>query len=390
MVRHGPKRREVSDGAALRSLRMAGCGQHNTGDGEEIEPRASRRLTHHHRLTAREVLEEVAEHTDPNLEPDHYGAGAVVDRLERRVAEMLGHEAAVFMPSGTMAQQIALRIWSDRVGIPHVAFHPLCHLELHERHAFRRIHGLDATLLGSRERPFTVDDLEALSEPVSTILFELPQREIGGQLPDWNDLSAMTAWARERNIRLHLDGARLWETQPFYDRSYAEIAGLFDSAYVSFYKILGGIAGAVLTGPPDLIEHARVWQRRHGGNLVHMYPLAVSAELGLDRHLPRIGDYHSKATEIAEILTELPGVSVSPDPPHTNMMHAFFTGDAQRLVAAAESIARDHDIELFRALSSTEVPNMHRWEITVGSNALEYTEDEIRAWFQALLANADG
>ena len=273
------------------------------------EPRASRRLPYHPRRTARDVLLDLVDTIDPGIEPDQYGGGDVVERLERRVSEMLGHEAAVLMPSGTMAQQIALRIWCDRAGLHRVAFHPTSHLELHEEDAYRRLHGLSSTLLGGADRLFTLDDLEGMREPVAAILFELPQREIGGRLPSWEDLVAMTSWARERGVATHVDGARLWETKPFYDRSYAEIAGLFDSVYVSFYKILGGIAGAALLGPQDMIDTARVWQRRHGGNLVHMYPLSLSAQLGLDRELQRMDEYHKKAVAIAAILTSLPGVS---------------------------------------------------------------------------------
>jgi len=91
--------------------------------------------------------------------------------------------------------------------------------------------------------------------------------------------------ARERNITLQLDGARLWECQPFYQRSYAEIAALFDTVYVSFYKILGGITGAMLLGPEDVIAEARIWQRRHGGNLVRMFPFVLSAKQGLETRL---------------------------------------------------------------------------------------------------------
>lgn len=90
---------------------------------------AFRQLGHHHTSRSiREILPELADATDPNLEPGHYGEGEVVDRLEKRIATLLGKEAAVFMPSGTMAQQIALRIWYDRAGTNHVAFHPPCHL----------------------------------------------------------------------------------------------------------------------------------------------------------------------------------------------------------------------------------------------------------------------
>ena len=98
---------------------------------------------------------------------------------------------------------------------------------------------------------------------------------------------------------LHMDGARLWESGPFYDRPYAEIAGLFDSVYVSFYKGLAGITGAILAGTRDFIAEARVWQRRQGGNLFHMYPYVLTARRGLEQRLPRMAEYHRKALEIA-------------------------------------------------------------------------------------------
>jgi threonine aldolase len=350
-------------------------------DGEEQAPEinASRRLGFHPTVSVRAVFAELAEATDKVTEQDHYGAGDVIETVERRVAELLGHEAAVLMPSGTMAQQIALRIWCDRAGNSRVAFHPTCHLERHEQGAYRELHGLSTTLLGSVERLFTLEDLEAMRASVAAVLFELPQREIGGHLPAWDDLVEMTSRAREQGAAVHMDGARLWETKPFYDREYAEIAGLFDSVYVSFYKILGGIAGAALAGPQDVIDEARVWQRRHGGNLVHMYPIALSAALGLDEHLPRIGEYYAKAVEIAELLAAIPDVTVSPDPPHTNMMHVFLRGETNDLLAAAARVAGEHDIELFSGVRVTEVPGVHRWELTVGAAACEISVDELRA-----------
>src|SRR6185369_15444353 len=104
---------------------------------------------------------------------------------------------------------------------------------------------LHAKLVGDGHALVTLADLERIAEPIAALLLELPQREIGGLLPAWEELSAIVSWARARGAALHLDGARLWESQPFYGRPLAEIAGLFDSVYVSTYKTLGGLAGCV-------------------------------------------------------------------------------------------------------------------------------------------------
>src|SRR5262249_11895382 len=156
--------------------------------------------------TPHQALKALAEVADPDLQSDHYGEGELISQFEQEIAQLLGKEAAVFMPSGTMCQPIVLRIWADRRNIPRVAFHPTCHLELHESQAYQNLHHLQAVLVGSRDHLMTLDDLQKVAEPLGALLLELPQREIGGQLPTWEKLTAMTAWARERGIPTHLDG----------------------------------------------------------------------------------------------------------------------------------------------------------------------------------------
>jgi threonine aldolase len=312
---------------------------------------------------------------------DVYGRGGVLGEFEREVASLLGMEAAVYMPSGTMAQPIALRIWSDRAGIARVAFHPTCHLEIHEQMGYRELHHLDGILLGDADRLFTLVDFLAVDLPLSTLLIELPQREIGGQLPTWAELTAICNAARSRGVRLHLDGARLWECGPYYQRSYAEICGLFDSVYVSFYKILGGLPGAMLLGPSDFIDKAKIWQRRQGGNLQQQSPSVIAAKLGLDRHLPHMPSYVAKAQDIAAILRDLPGVCVVPEYPPTNMMHVYFAGDADRINDAALRIAEEDRVWLFQVHSTTDGA---KFELNVGAAAMELTEDRIRGLFEKL------
>ncbi|HCI81002.1 MAG TPA: low specificity L-threonine aldolase [Ktedonobacter sp.] len=351
---------------------------------QQIIKSCTRFLRYHYPQTPHQVLSTLAETTDAELEADHYGQGKLISSFENEIADMLGKEAAVFMPSGTMCQQIALRIWSERNRLPRVAFHPTCHLEIHEQFGYQRLHHLESVLVGTTDRMFILDDLKKVSEPISALLIELPQREIGGQLPTWDELNAMIEWAREKGIATHMDGARLWECQPFYNRSYAEIASLFDSVYVSFYKILNGIAGAILAGPADFIAEARVWQRRHGGNLVHLYPYVLSAKQGMATHLERMGEYHEKAKSVASVLSEFSRISVVPNPPQTNMMHVFLQGDPERLIEASLDVARETKTLLFSGLTPTLLLGYSKFELSVGDATLDLSNEEIRELFERI------
>jgi len=333
-------------------------------------------------------LLEVAEATAADERWDRYGSGERIERLERRVSQLLGKEEAVFMPSGTMAQPIALRVWCDRRGIRTVAFHPTCHLELHEEKGYERLHGLHGKLVGDPNRLITLDDLEALREPVAALLLELPQREIGGLLPSWDDLGAQVEWARQRGIALHMDGARLWEAQPFYDRPHGEIAALFDSVYVSFYKGLGGIAGAALAGEAAFVDEARVWQRRQGGNLVTLHPFVVAAELALDERLERLPVHAAHARALAAALSEVEGIEIVPDPPQTPLFHVLLRGDRERLVDAALSVAEERKVFLFGDPSSTTSPSWQRHEVMVGEVTLALEPTEVAELYTEVLARA--
>jgi len=333
-------------------------------------------------------LADLAREAADTPESDHYGEGAVIEDFEREIAGLLGKESAVFMPSGTMAQQIALRIWSERKNCSTVAFHPLCHLEVDEEKAYQYLHGLRARLVGEPQRLLTLEDLRKIAEPIAALLLELPQRYIGGQLPEWQQLVAQAEWARERGVALHMDGARLWESGPYYERSYAETAALFDSVYVSFYKGVGGIAGATLAGPADFIGEARVWLRRHGGNLIRLYPYVLAARAGLRQRLERFPVYHERAKQVAVALRTVPGVVVKPETPQTHMMHVYLPGDMDRLLAASLDIARDERVGLFRGLWPTELPGYTKFELAVGEATFSLTDEEIAGYFARIVASS--
>lgn len=272
------------------------------------------------------VLLEALQQVDGDTLSDMYGRGETIERFERKLAEMLGKESAVFFPSGTMAQQVALRIWSDRKDSKTVAYHPLCHLEIHEQDGLKELHHLEPILLADEERLITLNDVKKLPENVACLLLELPQREIGGELPDYAEIEAISAFCREKGIALHLDGARLFEILPYYGKTAEQVSALFDSVYVSFYKGVGGIAGAMLLGDADLAQQSKVWKRRHGGDLISLYPYILSSEYYLDLRLPKMAQYYEEAKELAALYNEQPGIRTRPEVPVSNMFHLHLDG----------------------------------------------------------------
>ncbi|HEX5192588.1 MAG TPA: beta-eliminating lyase-related protein [Solirubrobacteraceae bacterium] len=336
-------------------------------------------------LRAADRLRAAADALHPDDWPDHYGDGDVVDGFERRLAELLGTEAAAVFPSGTMAQQVALRIHCDARGADTVAFHPTCHLELHEHAGYQHLHGLRAELVGAPDRLITREDFDGLHARLGALLLELPQREIGGRLPEWDELLAQLDWARERGVATHLDGARIWEAAPYYERAPADLAALFDTIYVSLYKGLGGIGGSVLAGPARVIDEARVWRRRHGGTQPQLFGFVAGALSGLNRLAPRMPEFLAHARALGAALREVPGLQLVPDPPQTPLFHVLLRGDRERLEQRARELARERGVWLFGPLRPTEVDDVARIELNIGEPALDISPDEAAELFSLVL-----
>ena len=332
-----------------------------------------------------DALAELATLPPEDLAADIYGQGGTVAILENEVRELLEMPAAVFMPSGTMIQMTALRIHADRRGSRVVAFHPTCHLELHEDKAYQRIHGLLGLNVGDPRTLITLSDLEAIHEPIAALLLELPQREIGGQLPSWKDLKAQVGWARDRGAAVHMDGARLWECGPFYGRPLAEIAALFDTVYVSFYKGMGGVSGGMLIGADDVIAEAREWRHRHGGTLYGMWPYAAPALAGLRIRLPRMRATYEHARAIAATLSKIDGVEVVPNPPQTPMMHLLLRTTPAAFTAGVRRLATDEKLWAWGMSSPSDVPGDRKVELYVGDATMDLDTREIAAAVRALL-----
>lgn len=350
--------------------------------------RVERRLPGGHALAPADELRSLAQEAGLVGDPegwDRYGERGAVAALEARVAELLGKPAAALFPSGIMAQQSALRVWADRQGSRRVAIPALSHLLCYEQDGPRVLNGFQYEWLTSGPQVPLAEHLQAIPGRLAAALLELPLRDAGYLLPTWAELVGFAEAAHARDVPLHLDGARIWESQPHLGHPLDEIAALADTVYVSLYKGLGGLAGAVLAGPVDVIDEARSWRKRHGGTLFTMAPFALAGLRGLRELLPRMGEFHDRAVELAAGF-ESAGLRVHPQPPHANAFVVHVDADADTVNEALLSALGSERVLLLPPFRPGEMPATSWTEFAVGPDTMEWeTQEAVEAVRDLLL-----
>lgn len=323
-----------------------------------------------------------AEH---NVHPDVYGEGAAIQAFERKIADLLGYPAALFMPTGTMAQTLALRLACEMRGQRAAAMHPSAHIALHERSNYQLLDHFKLLTVGEPGRTWNAQHLAAIADPLGAALYELPMREIGGQLPSWDTLAALKSACRERGIHFHLDGARLWEATAGYGRTPAEICAGFDSAYVSLYKGIGGLGGAILAGQTDFIARANAWMKRMGGNLFQRLPYVVSAAMQFDQRLAQMPAYLARARDIAKLLADFDVLRINPREPQVCLFHIHLPYGEAVANRARDRLARERGIWL-GAFRPGALLDSSYLELYVGDSLLVIDDATVRDAMARLLA----
>jgi threonine aldolase len=309
---------------------------------------------------------------------DWYGEeGGAVELLEARVAELLGHPAAVFLPTGTMAQQAVLRTWCDRRRSRRVALPDIAHPLQHESDGPRLLHGFRFEPLTTGPRVATAADLAAVPGEPGAVMIELPLREAACLAPSWDELVALSAAARERGVPLHTDGARIWEVAPNYPgHSLAELGGLFDSVYVSFYKGLGAFAGAAVAAAEDVVHDVRTWRKRMGGTMFQMTPYALSGLVALRDELPRMADCVAWARAFAAAAAAR-GLRTRPEQPQSTTFEIYADGEAERINDRLLAFLERERVNLCGRFRPADVPRFAVCEIAVASPALGHDPEKI-------------
>ena len=304
------------------------------------------------------------------VDRDFYGAGGEhKQHFERHIAKLFGKEHGLFFITGVQAQLSAMRVYADRAGKNTLAWHITSHLEGAEQASYKELFGLDRILLGSDpENLPTVDEItDVLSLPEqqrpAVLLIEIPNRELGCQTYSFSDLEAISSACREANVKFHMDGARIWEIEPYfqqhYGKTFSDIAHLFDSIYVSFYKGLRGSCGAMLLAPDAaFIEEAKKWQRRAGGNMFQSTYEVVDCQRGYNENIGTFEPRWRKMDDIVDAVTAAtsnfkndegqPIISFWPQKATCSQVRTAFHGftDAE-LTAARDKVEEKINVRVF-------------------------------------------
>ncbi len=290
-----------------------------------------------------------------------------VERLQSQCAELLGKEAAIFVPSGTMANQIAVRLHcqpGDEL---------ICDVESHiynyEQGAFAQLTGVATRTVEGRYGVLAVEQLRELIRPdnehmVRTRLLwiENTHNRGAGRVQPYRNLTDICGWAEQNGLRRHLDGARLFNAAVASGIPVADWARHFDTVSVCFSKGLGAPVGSALAGPRDLIRLARRHRKVLGGGMRQAGIIAAGALYALDNHVERLAEDHANAQLLAEVIRAAEGLELQPPKIDTNMV--IFHVDPALATAAEFVSALQQSGVLVLAFGPTKIRAVTHLDVT--------------------------
>ena len=260
-------------------------------------------------LTTKEYGQLLAQLTEKDtLLPDNYSTGECVEELEIKFAKLLGKEAAVFMPTGTLANHLAIRSLAGNN--KRVIVQQESHVYNDTGDSTQLLSNLNLIPLGANKATFTVEEVDAVvkktesgrvAAKVGVISIEAPVRRKQGEVFEYEQMKQIATYAKANDIKMHLDGARIFLASPYTGVPVTEYASLFDTVYISLYKYFNAASGALLAGPKNSIAPMYHTRRMFGSGLHQAWPFAAVANYYVDGFAERF----AKAVAISEELIRL-------------------------------------------------------------------------------------
>jgi threonine aldolase len=280
---------------------------------------------------------------------DVYGEDPTVNALQERVAALLGKEAALYMPSGTMANQIALAVHTrpgDDVVVSHGA-----HCMVYESGAGGALAGVQFSPIGDKVGRFTVDEVDVAINPdnhhfapTTLVAVENTHNRGGGSIFPQAEIVKIAALTKKKGLGFHLDGARIMNAHIATGKSAKELAAPFDTVSLCLSKGLGAPVGSVLSGTKELIHRAHRRRKMYGGGMRQAGILAAAGLYALEHNVARLAEDHANARRFAEGLARLPGIAVDLAGVETNIVIWDLTADCPLDAAGFVARAREHGL----------------------------------------------
>jgi threonine aldolase len=256
---------------------------------------------------------------DP-IKADVYGQGGTLYRLTKQFAAITGKEAATYMPTGTMANQLALSVLSGEN--TKIFVQDTSHIYRDEADAAQSVHNKRLMPLAPNEPYFTLEDLKAginytndgevFKSGIGAVAIENPVRRCDGRQVPIEEIRRISKYCRDNGYKLHLDGARIYLAAAVSGVSIAEYASNFDTVYISLYKYLGADGGAILCGDKAVIDKMEHLIKIHGGTIYSNWSKAAMALYHLDGLEDRLKKTVTQANDLFAHLNSLPGISINP------------------------------------------------------------------------------
>lgn len=285
------------------------------------------------------------------IEEDSYGNGGVVETLQNKFAAITGKEKAIFMPTGTMANQLAIAVLSGEN--TKVFVQETSHVYRDEADAAQSVFNKRLIPLGKEQAGFTIDELKAavdyhnqgevFKSGMGAVSIENPVRRANGAHIPIDDIKKIAAYCRQQNLKLHLDGARIYLASAYTGVSIREYASYFDSVYISLYKYFNAAGGAMLCGSAAFIGKMTHLIKVHGGTMYQFWPQAAMALHYLDGFEERYGQAVKQANDLFKSLNELDEIKIQPVANGTNIFSSKFS-DKISTKTFSETLAQKHNI----------------------------------------------
>ncbi len=276
------------------------------------------------------------------LGDDVFHEDPTVNRLEERVAALLGKDAALFVPSGTMSNQICVKAHTQPGD--ELICDSNCHIYNYEAGGPAVLSGVMCRTIDGDYGVLDLSQLDGKIRPINDhlvrtrlVCLENTHNRGGGKVYPIEKIEAISAWTRKHGLILHLDGARLWNAVVATGIPAKTWANLFDTVSVCFSKGLGAPVGSALAGPRDFVARARRVRKLFGGGMRQAGVLAAAALYALDNHVARLAEDHRHARVFAQAVADTPGLRLSPPEVDTNIVIFHVDpelGTAQRVVEA--------------------------------------------------------